>query len=335
MKKLLLVSLLIFTSRIFASEISYTLSGSMGLRTGCEDEFVFYKVNGSDEKLSELNWEQSPLFVAKIENKVSFGKWNFFADLTAGIPGCTGLIKDSDWKNVKFGSTHKNLYDIKTNYSESRNVSLMNFEGELGAGYQVNLKYFSVTPRISTSVIVSKNEAIDGWKMYSSPRKINGNISYYPSYDSEGVNKEYFEDSYGPDTVLLELSRFSVWTWVGADIKYNPIKRLTLNLSVNMSPFVFIKSIDQHKLTSVDYLDEISEWTGAARFKAGIEFAFSPNNRIFLDSTFHATRLLKGISGEKNSSGSSYTKTQAISGFSLNYIQLNLGYRHRFCKSLF
>ena len=284
---LVLINLSAFAEPNDKSGHSFALGVSFGMLSG-ETEEIVYVDSASDDKLSMLNWEIKPLFYAGLD--LHYG-WQssrtvlgLFSDIffKFGIPAKTGTMGDRDW----FDSNWDGTYPWLTHYSEHENKTntavLLDFN--VGVSFKLS-SGFKLKPFLSYSFMFYSWEASGGSYLYP--------LWFHP--------QEHFSTPSSERVITYKQS----WHIVSPGFSfYGEFNRFfNLELSVRISPFILLISVDDHIGTNTVYTDLPF---GGFFIEPGLLFSFKADAVVTLSFSY-AFRYITG------SRGDSMSKTGGIS----------------------
>ncbi len=333
MKKIFKLSFLILflTQPLFSSENFFQKNVNLNLepyfttRFGKQDEFVFTENSaGEIKKLSELNWEQKPLFFAGAKIEAGIYGFNVSFKYQEAIPflNC-GSVLDSDWMNltVQKWSTDESIASLKTNYSESSCIAQRYYNWILELNYsiklknQCNLKFFGQFDYSYSSFL-----AQDGTYWYGS----ENSQGYYDEYTNAKQTGNFSGD-------VLKLERINYVFWLGLSAEQNLLPHIKFFSSFAICPFIFTDSLDTHFLTNTYYLDKMQAFFSGAKFLFGTDFFLSQSNSLKISVQASALNSLYGISySKKTTSSSNFALSDARSGAAFFYADFTVSFRHKF-----
>ena len=302
-----------------------------GLKNGLVDEYVFLKNSAySSDKLSELNWDiKNQFFVGanfKAVYKCLFLKTGFKAGLSA-ISSKSGLMKDSDWRNLEAEGAGN--YQYKTNYSESDNHIDYDFSTFIEAGGR--FKFFrgknvrvNLCPFLGFEYQIFKFTATDGTAWY-------GNIL------SEGYRAEWNDSSnrtiYNFSGDVISYKRQNFILWLGGNLQVELPWNFVLGAGIKVSPWLYSESVDTHwhPKKYKDFLDAVSGYFSMAGVNFFAEYKFTPKTSICLQSEWLYSRLLRGDNYEKSHSADIWEKSSSVEGGAAQkYLNFYISFRYRF-----
>lgn len=300
-----------------------------GLKNGLVDEYVFLKNSAySSDKLSELNWDIKNEFFAganfKAVYKCLFLKTGFKAGLSA-ISSKSGLMKDSDWRNLE--AEDAGNYQYKTNYSESDNHIDYDFSTFIEAGGR--FKFFreknvrvNLCPFLGFEYQIFKFTATDGTAWY-------GNIL------SEGYQAEWNDisnrkvETFSGDVISYKRQNFILW--LGGNLEFELPYNFVLGAGIKVSPWIYSESVDNHWLRSMDFLDAVSGFFSIMDISFSAEYKFTPKTSICLNADWLCSRLLRGDNYNKSHSADIWGKSpDADGGAAQKYLNFYISFRYRF-----
>jgi outer membrane protease len=228
--------------RIFNQPYSFSMSTGPGFLYGTAYEIV-YKSSGSDDYVSELQWNMKPLLYWKLDLELApqkpMQRWGPFFGLgiKAGLPMETGDMEDRDWlKSKSPGSL--------THFSSHDNHTKAAFLVNLGTGLSFPLRKVLFKVHLQADYMYFKWEARDGYIQYgpNDPGRITTNDpnTWFDPWNS-GFKKEPLDGlgiTYQQHWILIN-------TGIGADV---PLGRFTLSGTLFFSPLVVCIAIDEHHL---------------------------------------------------------------------------------------
>ncbi len=337
MKKLILSVLLVsLISFAFSSDWNFEFTPFFELRNGQQDELVYTNCfDGEKRKLSELNWEQKNIYLVGLETSLFYKNIFLSAKVKSAFPKKSGTLRDSDWQNCSINNTFSDdVYNIKTNYSESDCTLKKFYQADFALGYEfdVNPK-FSFSPFAGIDFCYVKYHAKDGEGQYST---VGSNKETIEFYNQNGYYSSY-ELANKIDILSIELESISLFTWIGSKIYVTPTERFSFEVMGAISPFVRSESIDSHFSNSAEtdakyYLDIMTGYFCA--FKGSFRTFLKLTNKLYFTLGIEgmASTTIKGITKIKNSGSSkkgNYTKISSTSGCSFSNISTNLGLKIR------
>jgi outer membrane protease len=214
------------------ADVSFTVSTSAGILNGTSSEIVYASAAGSTCVQSLLLWAMRPAFFTGSSLTVETG-WGGTAGLSvrAAIPGLTGRVSDSDWKNYPYGGTemtHLSVHDCHTEHAVLVDAHL---------GWALRLAPgVTLTPRAGFSLMMFKWTARDGWDQYP-PEPAPG--PYTP---------------WSPDAAREPVSGTAVvfeQDWLipsaGAELRLGAGGPLELAVSLTGSPYAWCFDMDNHE----------------------------------------------------------------------------------------
>ncbi len=320
---------------LFAGDFSFSASPVYSLRYGVQNEYVFVEnLLDEEKKLSELNWQEHWLNFAGINLSAGWKNLKISSTTRAALPGKAGKVYDSDWLNLlrDYASLQNSLdpeiSGIKTNYSETGCFLNYNFIESLELSYSV-----AETPELVISPVIgfdynnSKYTSLGG-EVWAGNTKYNTAGNYKGQYNGDGDSSSHFD--WAEDHIVLELSRISVFTWLGFRAEYTPVKNINLNTSLGFCPYANIQSLDFHPERSTYFLDKMQSFF--CGIKASIKATWTPcgNSHHSLYAGFDAmsTANIPGITYICNDgSGDFLLSNTNTSGSSFQWLEFTAGYR--------
>lgn len=299
MKKSAALFLLALVSfKISALQFSLELAPFAGVKNGKQYEDVFI-INGQEELLSQLKWEEAPLILYGMGARANAGV--FFAEFSFknAVHALCGSMTDNDWANREsIYILPEKLRNAKTHFSSHDNTltDYFSFSGKAGLSLSP-APIYTVEPSVSFEFTDFSMSASGG----------------YLNYGVEIYNTVYTPLEYGvtgiySDTELITLHRQSYWLWTGVNNKFRLSDRFMLETGLFVSPFAFIRTYDNHILRKRMYKDEVSEFIAGFRATLGAEFFLTEHASIFINAAATHSRQLKGKYYTKSANSSSYIK---------------------------
>ena len=333
MKKIFLsLAFACFSLPLFAinwEDFSLSVEPFLGLKSGQVDEYVFLKnSNFSDDKLSELNWEIKPEWYYGLK---AHGEWkNFFEEtqISFGIPMNTGLMMDSDWRNIQY-SASSGGNTAQTNYSESDNHLDYDISFSLKGGYEFTVKeIFKIKPAAAFEYHNIKFTGKGGTAWYGNTINTGECHDYGPWYNYNDSNHRTILGFSGKDVISYQ--RSIDFLWLGSDFSVILPKNFEVSTGFFFAPFVYAISYDSHLLTKIDYADKTIGFFGAFKWNLGATYNITEKHAVSLSASYFYMRVLRGDDYEKASSASSYKKSSsAEGGAGAKYFDLTLSYRFK------
>lgn len=282
------------------------LKAAGGLTIGDAREFVYY----DNQLLSELEWPLYPMYSFTLGvDFVWQAGLELTADISAGIPGLTGIAKDSDFLNLPSSS-------VKTHYSQHDGFLEHALEVKTAASWNFTLpvsvpgsnKKVSIAPSAGFRYLLYKWTARDGYAQYAS------DTNFYPEnpYHAPWTEKVTKENIYGPGIAYQQ----EIWMPTMALSITIPVSQAALiSLGASASPFVSAYGIDNHFLSFYDftYFDILSL---GYMIEPDITLSYSVTDKtnIFLDGSWTYITGLRGDTYKRSSSSSAYTTFLMSSG---------------------
>lgn len=337
--KILAVTFLVFFSlpafSVSKEDFSLELEPLFGLKSGQADEYVFLKhSNYNDDKLSELNWEFDHEFYGGL--KVATGFKNIFLEtsFSAGIPETVGAMKDSDWRNLTYSQDAMAYY--QTNYSESDNSLEYDFSYKIKAGYAFNLPKFkqlktSVKPFVGYQYKTFKFNGKNGTGWY-------GNAIGTRTYDATGPWYKYDDEEnqsildFSGQRVISYKRQNSIF-WIGLDAEFTFFDDFIFTTGFKTSPYLYAESVDNHHMTSTDYLDVTPGYFAAFDWSFGAEYKITSRQSICLSAEYFYMRVLRGDDYSKKHKQKKFKgsgKDSSVDGGAAErYLAVSLSYKLR------
>ncbi|MDR2073269.1 MAG: omptin family outer membrane protease [Spirochaetaceae bacterium] len=273
--------------RIFHRPYDFTLTPRAGVFYGTLYEIV-YKDATTKNYLSELRWEQKPLwylgFDVFLGPRDPLQTWGFFlgSSFKAAIPMGTGLVEDRDWLSpLNPPSAAGSL----THFSQHDNNTLGAFFVTFNTGFSVPLwKIFFLQLPISFGYQFIKMEARDGYTQYGN------NLSESGPYDS--WNPSWPKDSFSGAGIRYSQHWFTLSP--GLVLGMN-LTRFTLSVSCKLSPFVASISIDDHLVRKIVFTDVMA---GGLYLEPALSASFIFNSRLRAGAAFSYC-FIRGTRGDE------------------------------------
>jgi outer membrane protease len=247
------------TNRVLEKILPYRIffAAGTGVLLGQVKEFV-YRDSGGDDYLSTLLWDLKPMVY--LGSALSFSRTDPLAGLGVeanlsvkfGLPLLSGSIEDRDWMNNPDELTHYSKHDAYLQGGAAFPL-LLDFSG----GITIPIaSRFAIKALSSFSFMRFSWEARDGYTKYppdSPPTAFSGTGITY--------DQHWFIFSPG----------FGVF-W--------PFHRsLSMGFSLFISPLIYVKALDTHVRTNVQYFDKM-RW--GLYVEPSLELTFSPNSYLSL-----------------------------------------------------
>ncbi len=291
----------------------------LSCHSGTHYEYVYCTTrdNTQESLLSQLDWEQTPLFFAGGRFGISIKNIELCGGGVVALPyRKTGIVRDYDWLNREYAplSCPDEIFDLLTHYSESDCSMNFHYQLDFSLGYNfafangVTVKPFA---QLSYETIYYQANGLDAW--YGKQVIYDDGYWYYTSYDDDEKN---VQRRYNLNTVtVLELERFSYTTWLGAELSV-PVKRLRFEFSAAFSPYCYMQSLDSHLMTGDYFLDRISAFFCGMKGSLGAAFCLDSHNSLGLvfsaqgvsglyGKTYSST-VKDGVYGRAGSGGASF-----------------------------
>lgn len=129
----------------------------------------------NDRILSELIWDMRPMVSIGLAGDICWmGGFKLSAEASAGIPGNTGSMQDSDWLNLDLNSRGE-----KTTYSKHDADLQFAYQGKIEAGWDFLLPITGPASTIRVSIVPTLGFRFMNWKW-------NGNDGYIQHLDEVG-----------------------------------------------------------------------------------------------------------------------------------------------------
>ncbi len=315
-------------SQLFAQEIStyrknwhLSIEPHLGITEGKAGEYVFNIISGDDDhKLSELQWDEHPLFT--FGANLCGGYKNTFLRLsfTSGLPSTRcGSMEDSDWMN-------SNDTSMKTTRSISENTLLCYIDFGAQAGYTFSiLSWLSLSPFGEFEYQYRSFSANNGYGWYGNKNS--------PMVSWDDPSAKY----YAAGTLCgIDYSRMILATFIGGTAQFFLPANLSVKFSLAISPYLYEEANDTHyntinKSSSSQYLDIIrAVWFGSAKSSLALCYTLNSSFDIGLTFSARANWLHKGITATKNTAGKYIEDSNSKSGMDLYELNLKLSVTYHF-----
>lgn len=312
------------------SNIHFSLSPYVQFLYGNQYESVYFNNSNSTRLLSQLVWDQKPLYIGGLQIRTGYNDFFLNASIQSALPKTNcGTVADSDWLNVQdFPLCSDTAAAIKTNYTDSICKLDSYYELNTQVGYTFHLTSdFSMTPYAEFNYSYSSYYAMGCTGSYYDTRYTES-TGYYGTYDDDEHSYPiYFNSS----TATMQLQRSSYFTWAGLTYCYEPSKRFNVSLSFSLSAFEYVQSLDTHLLRKFYFLDIMSGYLN------GIKIALNTSYSFTKQQSLHATiggTLLDEVTGNdyyRNGSVGSYARDSTIvPGCNYTNVTATLAYEYRF-----
>lgn len=322
------------SENFFLKNLNLNFEPYVTARLGVQDEFVYTENSlGETKILSELNWEQKPIFFGGIKTQIGFCGFNLAFKYQEALPLKCGTVFDSDWVNVitdgaQFLVAEKWTLDstvssYKTNYSES--------ECKLERYYNWILE-LNYTKEFQNQIGIKLFAQFD--YSYSS-FWANGGTYWYGAYNS---SENYYEDyttvenaSYFSGKVLA-LERINYITWAGFSLSAR-FSHFSFCTDFAVCPFIHTDSLDSHFLrssTGTYFLDEMNSFFSGVKFGFLGKFYFNLQNFISLELENTFINSLYGTTYSAQSRSDKFTLISGNSGASFKFVDFTFSFCHLF-----
>ena len=313
----LLVSSIYFP--IFATDFTFSLSPSFGIKSGEMGEYVFLKdCSYSDDKLSYLQWNFKNPYIA-LESDMGYKAFSIENKVSYGFGAFTDSMTDSDWQNVCFSALENCQY--KTNYSESDNFT----KRDVSVSTKASLSFFPLDWLCLKPLFALDFEymrfAAKGGKYYYGKQY---GYFYYKYNDSKNNSTGSFSGD------VLWYRRWSLFTWLGFGAKARLFDKISLEADFFISPYSFALDIDTHCLTSTRYIDIIETSFNSYKISLSLITPLAEKSEIGLNFSFLSSALSRGktYSKDLNSHFSKYLQdTSSECGMDEKTFNISLFYK--------
>jgi outer membrane protease len=249
-----------------ASSYALSVSASLGIKYGITEESV-YTNSDSLNKLEQLNWELTPLFVwgaaLDFSRRNPMEGFGFFirTDLQAAFPGKTGEVQEA----ILTASGAVSQLSTHDNYTNGAWIL------DLTTGIS-----FPILPKLYL-------------RCYGALNYMKFTLSGQEGYKEDAGSRV---DFYGP---VIGYSQTWLFLAGGFSVHYPFLDRFCLGLSFQISPLIISSTLDDHIVNKVQYTDRMS---GGLFLEPRGELVFSPTKRVDLVLNL-SYRILKGSRGER------------------------------------
>lgn len=337
-----LTVLILLTGFSQAKDFSLHVEPFIGLKNGHLGEHVFVKNPESasdtgktpDNQLSYLNWQIKNEFY--LGSKVNLTWKSLFAHLqiTTALPQNSGIIKDSDWKNIDL-STLAEYQSYKTNYSESDNFLDYDYSFFIASGWIFNpISTLKISPLIGFEYSKTKFTATGGWYSYGdSSTDINGTAFYSPWNDSTNSTQANLPS----DTTVLEYMREQTSFWAGFDISYTFNSKFTferdliLNIGFKIAPYIYTFNQDDHPLGGTKHFTDVC-YGYFKNLKVSQDLSYKLNDNLAFNLNLSYSKLftIQGVNYTSNDKTTWSKSTADEGGASASTFEVSLGCKYKF-----
>ena len=311
-----------------ASPFSFDLGAYLTVKTGHQGEYV-YEPLANDRVLSYLEWDEKPLFVASLVGGAGYKSLRIQAEANVAIPYDSGTMADSDFMNVSdFPNCTDAIAGIKTKYTESlcTTNTLFSVQFQLAYGFNLN-PVFSLVPFLGYDYQYSYQSAW-GLKGFYYDEDYTEENGYYGWYTTSGHN---YPVNRSKNIEVISLKRNYHMTWIGLSASFNLGNSLTLDASVAVSPFIAIKSYDNHILRNKIFFDDMNSFFSGGKLSAVLNYKINPHNSIYGKVGYLSTGIADGITYVSSNGAKSYTAyPSSHSGGDLQVWDFSFGYKYSF-----
>jgi outer membrane protease len=288
------------------------LDASFGLLNGVSEEIV-YRNKSSKAKLSQLLWEMKPLFYIGLVANYNWLKpeknWGFFTSVSykTSFPAKTGVMEDRDWVVESYP-------DFLTHYSvhDNRTEETVRVDANIGLSFRIAGKYL-LKPYVAYDFMHFLWTAKGGSLLYPT-WYLNGDHDYL---------KPIKVITYRQD-----------WHMVSPGIAfYGEFNRyFDIELSLELSPFIWLSTEDNHILRKLVITDDLS---GGFFIEPSLIFSFKSTKTNSIISVFLEYRKISGTRGDAkyNDNGTS-TVYSNIGGAGYSAFDVGIILRSRFGKKI-
>lgn len=323
------------SENFFLKNLNLNLEPYFTTRLGVQNEFVYTENSlGETKILSELNWEEKPIFFCGIKAETGFCGFNIAFKYQEALPLSCGTVFDSDWLNVTTnGSDYYYVAEkwtldstvsaYKTNYSESECKLERYYNWILELNYkkefknQIGIKFFAQFDYSYSSFIAN-----GGTYWYGS---YNSSENYYEDYTTV-ENASYFSGK------VLGLKRINYITWAGFSLSAK-ISNFDFTSSFALCPYIHTDSLDSHFLrnsTGIYFLDEMNSFFSGVKMSFLGKFYFNSQNFISLALENTSINSLYGKTYSSESLSENFSLISGNSGASFYFVDFTLSFCHKF-----
>ena len=332
MAKKFFLLILIFSFHTAFAETVFSMRPSISFYTGQQGEYVFCRytdTNGNlnQAKLSELDWEQKALMLFGLDFfwKTKRSVWS--SGLKFAVPIYTGLMSDSDWKNVVLlPNVPTEKASIKTNYTESKNKT--NFVLELDGGFSYDIVD---KPNFTLSAFLDFDymyNSMTAWGLYGKYNdKTKDSDGCYRAWNDEGWRAVYYPES----KKTVGLDRHWAIFWLGLGMSGVDENKVALDFSFAVSPFAFAASIDNHYERSLVFVDLLYGFFNAGKIDVSIGYNLTKKSSLKIFADFRGSLVMKGVSYISYAGENDFAlDTVDVPGADFKSIEAGISYTHRF-----
>ncbi|WP_147615141.1 omptin family outer membrane protease [Treponema pectinovorum] len=327
-------------------EFSLKIEPFLSIKNGNLGEYVFLdepqKSSDSgktpDNKLSHLNWQiKNEIFIG---TKFTAEFKHLFAQikLTSAIPQSSGIISDSDWKNI-MSPTLSEHQAYKTNYSESDNYINYDYSFSISGGWNFNpISTLKINPNLELEYSKIKFTAKGGWKSYGKlATDSNGNSFYYPWNDE---NTTHIDKGNMPsNAIVLEYMRETTSFWMGLDIGYIFNSKLTfkkdlaLNFGFKIAPYIYTFNQDDHPYRATKHFTDICEgFFKTFKISQDFSYFFTKDFALNLNITYSKLFTISGVTYSSNDKKTWSKSNDSQGGASASTFEISFGCKYNFLQ---
>lgn len=209
-----------------AQSFHLSVAPVFGIRKSESEEIIY--TDSTDEKLSELNWEETPVFQIGAISFVSLNNFNLRLNFLYGFTNDFGEMTDSDW----------NLSGLKTTYSIHEEKVAKDISSGFDFFYDFNFfdKKFTLSPGVAFDYNYVSFEARNGYGWYG---------SYLYSKTGEDVAWNSGNARKAKKVAGIDYSRKSFSTYFSI-FAGTQIRNFSAQLGFFISPFTYYDVLDHH-----------------------------------------------------------------------------------------
>jgi outer membrane protease len=282
--------------------LSVSLSATGGILAGSANEYVFQ--NG--KTLSELVWplEITPSFGLEF-SALAWEHIEFAGTITAGLPGDSGTMTDSDYLNLPASAA-------KTHYSEHE--ASLDSAIDLGAriGWRFRLpdsraskaSYPWITPSIGIRWMKYKWTGSNGWTQYGA-KNADGTYTEWNS----GLTKQSLSG------IVITYSQEYLIPTLGATLFVPATDRFSVTLAVAYAPYLWCNAVDHHmKVSPITVYYDITKGGWFFEPDLSVSFRASGNISLFAGARWTKTGIIHGDTYKQEEPSSTYTVYREAGG---------------------
>lgn len=239
-----------------------------GFFYGTISEHVFFY----DRPISRLDWEENFVPYLGLAGDFVYRRLNLSAVFTGALPVSSGVMEDFDFLLPNSGAvSHYSRHNAKIN----RHFSL---SFDAGINFKLH-RSFTLTPGLGFLYINRKWSARDGYKQYTYPLPWTGDE---PKTEVQGKVIDYEQNIWALYAGLNALYKINTLIQIGGDFR--------------ITPFLFARTLDNHLVTGVAYLDMIRDgfYVSLVFFAEVFPFKKHPGQGLRVQAGYAYLRSLTG-----------------------------------------